>query len=94
MLLITQKSPIINYFLFKDLYGEDGLDGSNSYKQKYQSWNYYHDDFGIYDDDKEIVTLDSGDFRRSVLESSDIWFINFYSPRCSHCHDLAPIWRR
>ena len=31
---------------------------------QYQSWNYYHDDFGIYDDDKEIVTLDSADFRR------------------------------
>ena len=46
-----------------DLFGEDGLDGSNS-KPKYQSWNYYHDDFGIYDDDKEIVTLDSADFRR------------------------------
>jgi len=76
-----------------DLFGEDELGNSNS-RPKYQSWNYYHDDFGIYDDDKEIVTLDSADFRRSVLESSQIWFINFYSPRCSHCHDLAPVWRR
>ena len=20
-----------------------------------------------------------------------IWFVNFYSTQCSHCHDLAPI---
>ena len=48
---------------------------------------------GIYDDDPEIVTLDGAEFQRSVLESHDTWFINFYSPRCGHCHDLAPTWR-
>ena len=26
----------------------------------------------------------------SVEGSEDIWFINYYSPFCSHCHDLAP----
>ena len=31
---------------------------------------------------------------QSVLNSRSIWFINFYSPMCSHCHDLAPAWRR
>jgi len=25
--------------------------------------------------------------------SSQIWFMNFFSAHCSHCHQLAPAWR-
>lgn len=77
-----------------DTHGEEGLGDSNRWSGKYQSWNYYHENFGIYDDDPEIVTLSRNDFQNSVLESSDIWFVNFYSPQCSHCHHLAPAWRK
>uniref|UniRef100_A0A3B3ZUP4 DnaJ homolog subfamily C member 10 n=1 Tax=Periophthalmus magnuspinnatus TaxID=409849 RepID=A0A3B3ZUP4_9GOBI len=74
-----------------DKYGEKGLDEQQQ-DGRYESWNYYRYDFGIYDDDLEIITLDSGDFEAAV-NSGEIWFINFYSPRCSHCHQLAPTWR-
>ena len=30
----------------------------------YQSWSYYDEDFGIYDDDPEIVTLDYAEFQQ------------------------------
>ena len=70
-----------------DLCGE-GCINENKPRKKYQSWNYYHEDFGIYDDDKEVVALDSNDFQSIVLESHDLWLINFYSPRCSHCHTM------
>ncbi len=84
-----------------DRFGEeDDEDGSGGNKG-YQSWSYYHDDFGLYDDDPEIVTLDFHDFRRSVSDAGGggdgkrvIWFVNFYSPQCGHCHELAPAWRR
>lgn len=28
------------------------------------------------------------------MDSEKTWFINFYSPQCSHCHHLAPVWRK
>ncbi|KAI4788989.1 hypothetical protein KUCAC02_035504 [Chaenocephalus aceratus] len=74
-----------------DKYGEKGLDEQQQ-GGGYESWNFYRYDFGIYDDDLEVITLDSGDFEAAV-NSGEIWFINFYFPRCSHCHELAPAWR-
>ncbi|KAM6955709.1 dnaJ homolog subfamily C member 10 isoform 3-T4 [Lycodopsis pacificus] len=74
-----------------DKYGEKGLDEQQQ-GGRYESWNFYRYDFGIYDDDLEIITLDSGEFEAAV-NSGEIWFINFYFPRCSHCHQLAPTWR-
>ncbi|CAM1305631.1 DNAJC10 (predicted) [Pycnogonum litorale] len=78
-----------------DMFGEDGLDENKQrWGSNFHSWKYYKEDFGIYDDDAEIVTLGHSDFDQSVRRSPDTWFINFYSPRCSHCHTLAPIWRK
>nr|XP_036856130.1 dnaJ homolog subfamily C member 10 [Manis javanica] len=71
-----------------DKYGEKGL-ADNQEGGQYESWNYYRYDFGIYDDDPEIITLDRREFDAAV-NSGELWFVNFYSPRCSHCHDLAP----
>lgn len=78
-----------------DTYGEEGLDGDqNRWGRQYHSWNYYYEKFGIYDDDPEVVTLSRNDFQSSVVESEDVWFVNYYSPQCSHCHHLAPAWRQ
>ncbi|GFV56298.1 dnaJ homolog subfamily C member 10, partial [Trichonephila clavipes] len=78
-----------------DLHGEEGLNQEfkKNWGGNYRSWNYYYENFGIYDDDPEIITLTKADFVQTVLESEDLWFVNFYSPQCSHCHDLAPTWR-
>lgn len=73
-----------------DKYGEKGLDENQG--GHYESWSFYRYDFGIYDDDPEIFTLDKGEFDGAV-NTGEVWFINFYSPGCSHCHDLAPTWR-
>ncbi|OXU22293.1 hypothetical protein TSAR_009361 [Trichomalopsis sarcophagae] len=76
-----------------DLYGEEGLDDSKR-RSNYHSYTYYQNNFGIYDDDPQIITLNRNDYFDSVTESEKMWFVNFYSPQCSHCHHLAPVWRK
>ncbi|XP_018569443.1 dnaJ homolog subfamily C member 10-like [Anoplophora glabripennis] len=63
-------------------------------KQQYHSYTYYRDQFGIYDDDPIIVTLSRNDYELNVLDNNQAWFVNFYSPNCHHCHELAPTWRK
>ncbi|KAH9495740.1 DnaJ sub C member 10 [Bulinus truncatus] len=76
-----------------DQYGEEGLKDDFQRGRRYESWQWYQQNFGIYDDDPEIITLSRTDFEQSVEGSGELWFINFYSPHCSHCHELAPTWR-
>ncbi|KAL1491528.1 hypothetical protein ABEB36_012112 [Hypothenemus hampei] len=63
-------------------------------KQSYHSYSYYKDHFGIYDDDPLIVTLSQNDYELNVLDVNQAWFVNFYSPHCHHCHEMAPTWRK
>lgn len=44
------------------MYGEDGLKDDHNKGQNYQSWNFYKQNFGIYDDDPEVITLTRSDF--------------------------------
>lgn len=76
-----------------DVHGEEQTDSSWKNSQ-YHSYTYYRDHFGIYDDDPEIITLSSTDFESYVINSDKQWFVNYYSPLCSHCHELAPTWRK
>lgn len=74
-----------------DLYGDEEF---KNQKNKYHSYTYYRDHFGIYDDDPLITTLSKNDYEINVLDQSQVWFVNFYSPRCHHCHEMAPMWRK
>lgn len=48
-----------------DVYGDD--DNQNKH-QGYQSWSYYRDNFGIYDDDPEIITLTRAEFGKHIFK--------------------------
>eukprot|EP00045_Choanoeca_perplexa_P013938 m.160604 g.160604 ORF g.160604 m.160604 type:complete len:815 (+) comp16505_c0_seq8:87-2531(+) len=76
-----------------DRFGEEGLkEQQQQGGDGYQSYQYYQEEFGLYDNDEQITTLTGYDFEH-VLAANDRVFVNFYSPGCGHCHDLAPAWR-
>jgi thiol-disulfide isomerase/thioredoxin len=36
------------------------------------------------------VNLSEADFDDKVLQSDDLWYVEFYAPWCGHCKSLKP----
>lgn len=41
---------------------------------------------------KDIIELTDANFKEKVLNSDDLWLVEFFAPWCGHCKNLAPIW--
>lgn len=41
----------------------------------------------------EVIELTDSNFESLVLNSKDIWMVEFFAPWCGHCKNLAPHWR-
>jgi protein disulfide-isomerase A6 len=44
----------------------------------------------LYDSNSKVVNLTAKDFKKLVLDSDDLWMVEFYAPWCGHCKSLAP----
>jgi len=42
----------------------------------------------------DVIELTDANFEKTVLESDDIWLVEFFAPWCGHCKNLAPEWAR
>lgn len=39
-----------------------------------------------------MIELTDDNFEKKVLQSDDMWLVEFYAPWCGHCKNLAPQW--
>ncbi|KAM8847528.1 protein disulfide-isomerase A6 isoform 2-T2 [Synchiropus picturatus] len=60
-----------------------GKSGSSGYKQS---------DGSSGGGKSDVVELTDDNFDRMVLDSDDVWLVEFFAPWCGHCKNLEPEW--
>jgi len=42
----------------------------------------------------DVIKLTESNFNKEVVNSADLWLVEFYAPWCGHCKQLAPQWEK
>jgi protein disulfide-isomerase A6 len=50
--------------------------------------------FSMYGGKSDVINLTTANFNKDVVNSADIWLVEFYAPWCGHCQRLAPEWEK
>jgi len=48
----------------------------------------------LYSPSDDVVELTAANFNSKVVNSDDVWLVEFYAPWCGHCRSLAPEWQK
>lgn len=50
--------------------------------------------YALYTPNEDVVILNSANFNSKVINSDELWLVEFYAPWCGHCKNLAPEWSK
>lgn len=50
--------------------------------------------YGLFSKSDDVVELNANNFKSKVLDSNELWLVEFYAPWCGHCKNLAPEWKK
>jgi len=48
----------------------------------------------LYNKYSGVTILTSANWKQQVLDSDQMWLVEFYAPWCGHCKSLAPEWEK
>ncbi|XP_078094204.1 protein disulfide-isomerase A6 isoform X2 [Mustelus asterias] len=48
----------------------------------------------LYSASDDVVELTQNNFNTEVIQSDELWMVEFYAPWCGHCQSLAPEWKK
>uniref|UniRef100_S4RCV0 Protein disulfide-isomerase A6 n=1 Tax=Petromyzon marinus TaxID=7757 RepID=S4RCV0_PETMA len=48
----------------------------------------------LYSPSDDVIELTASNFNREVVQSNDLWLVEFYAPWCGHCQRLIPEWKK
>jgi len=46
--------------------------------------------WALYPSSSEVIELTPSNFDKLVIQSDDIWIVEFFAPWCGHCKALVP----